>query len=339
MTTSGRSWAFERVNNLESKISGLPPGQAQYLVVLPPQDDMVSINMGSLLKLLWQRGWMILLSALIAGAAVAFYVINKPNIYRASAVVAVRSGDEGIGQSLARGQLGGLASLAGVNIGSGGGERSELVAGLTSRSLAEQFIREQKITPYLFWDKRTREGNWKGPAPTMGEAVDRWLEDVLLVNEDRKTGLVSISVEHVDRALAARLANAYVAIANRTTRARQIREANGTIAYLNQQLAVNRLEGVREALYRLMETNFNRIAIANVRPDYPFAFVDRAVAPEPKKKVRPKRSLMVIFGALGGGTLAALVVMLMGRNRFLQRPAGAGRLEMTEDNQGKQTSG
>ncbi len=327
------------MNNPRPKNRELPPGQHQYLVVLPQQDDGASINVTLLLKLLWKRSWIILLSMLVFGAATAAFVINKPNIYRASAIVAIHGSDEAAGQGIGRGDLGGLASLAGINISSGGGERNELVAVLTSRSLAEQFITEQKIIPALFWDRRTSEGAWKDRAPTIGEAVDRWLEDVLLVNEDRKTGLVTLSVEQVDRAQAASWANAYVEIANRTTRARQIREADATIAFLNQQIAANSLEGVRQALYRLIENNINRVALANVRPDHPFAFVDRAVAPEPKKKVRPKRSLMVIFGALGGGGLAAFIILLLGRNTFLEWPVAAVPPHVIEAHQDKQVSG
>lgn len=295
------------------------PGQAQYLVVLPPSTNEASIDISSLLKLLWTRSWIIAIAALVAGGAVALYALNQPNIFRAATVVAIRT-EDGMGQDLMRGQLGGLASLAGVNLGSSGGERDELIATLTSRSMAEKFIREKQIIKELFWDKRTADGRWIEKEPTIGEAVDRWLEDTISVSEDRKTGLITVAVEDVDRQRAAAWANAYVELANRTARARQIEESTRTINYLRQQISANPLEGVRQGLYRLIESNINRAALARVRDDYPYSFVDRAVPPEPKKKVRPKRTLMVVIGALAGAILASLILMIRGRGRFIRHP-------------------
>lgn len=297
-----------------------PLGQPQYLVVVPPASDESSIDMWALIGLLWKRGWVILTAALVVGGAVAAYVINQPNIYKASAVVAIRSGQDGMGADLARGGLGGLASLAGVKLDTGGGERDELIAALTSRTLAERFIREKQLVDELFWDERTADGRWTEDEPTIGEAVDRWLEETLIVAEERKTGLVSVSVEDIDRRRAAAWANAYVELANRTARTRQIQEASRAVEYLRQQVLVNSLEGVQQSLYHMIETNLNRIALAKVREDYPYSFIDRAMPPEPKKKVRPKRTLMVLIGAFGGAILAALVILIAGRRRILKRP-------------------
>jgi uncharacterized protein involved in exopolysaccharide biosynthesis len=300
--------------------------RAQYLVIVPPSSGEASVNFGELVRLLLKRSWLIVLAAFVVGGLSAIYAFNEPNVYRASAIVAIRTGQDAGGADLMRSQLGGLASIAGVNLGAGGGERDELVAALTSRSLSERFIREKQLIDELFEADRTPDGRWKKGPPTVGEAVDRWLEDVLVINEDRKTRLVSVSVEGTDRERAAQWANAYVELANRTARARQIEDASRTIEYLRQQIAANPLEGVRQSLYRLIENNINRVALAKVRKDHPYAFIDRATPPEPKKKIWPKRTTIILLGAAMGALLSALAIMMLDRARFMapatqRRPA------------------
>ena len=79
-----------------------------------PDDE---IDLRELFATLWRGKWIIIGVTFIFAVAGVSYALYKPNIYQASALLAPTEGD---GASGLGGQLGGLASLAGVNIGQDG---------------------------------------------------------------------------------------------------------------------------------------------------------------------------------------------------------------------------
>ena len=91
------------------------------------------------------------ISALFAILSV-IYAINQPNIYRATTLLAPASEQGGAG-GLAKmaGQFGGLASLAGINLGGGGTDKTGLALEvLKSRVFIEEFInKHQLIVPLM----------------------------------------------------------------------------------------------------------------------------------------------------------------------------------------------
>ena len=80
-----------------------------------PEDE---IDLRELFGVLWKGKWWIIgITALFAIASIS-YALWLPNEYKATAIVAPASEQGGGGLSKMAGQLGGLASLAGVNLGS-----------------------------------------------------------------------------------------------------------------------------------------------------------------------------------------------------------------------------
>src|SRR5690554_3990026 len=80
------------------------------------------IDLRELIATVWQGKWTVLACTIIFAAAGVAYALFKPNIYEASILLAPaqdESNVNGIG-----GQLGGLASLAGINIGSGSSNKT-----------------------------------------------------------------------------------------------------------------------------------------------------------------------------------------------------------------------
>ena len=80
------------------------------------------IDLRELFSVLWDGKKLIVGITAVFALVAVFYALSIPNQYRATALVSPAEGSGG-GLSGALGQLGGLASLAGVSIG--GGESSE----------------------------------------------------------------------------------------------------------------------------------------------------------------------------------------------------------------------
>src|SRR5665213_1171050 len=83
-----------------------------------------------------------------AGAVVLAFAL-KP-MYRSEVIVWPADSPSGLSQL--GGQLGGLASLAGINLGGGGGKKSdEALAFLRSRAFTAAFIQRHELMPVLLY--------------------------------------------------------------------------------------------------------------------------------------------------------------------------------------------
>src|SRR6185295_13590560 len=121
------------------------------------------------------------------------------------ALLSVRTPTElsGSAAGLLQGQLGGLASLVGLGSG-GSGSRQEFVAFLKSRELAREFVTRYQLMQVFYGDPKAAAPGKR--APSVSDAVD-YLGNLRSVDEDARTGLLTISFIWVDPKLAARWVN------------------------------------------------------------------------------------------------------------------------------------
>lgn len=205
-------------------------------------------------------------------------------------------------------QLGGLASLAGINLPASS-DRAEAVSLLKSRALVRTFIERNGLLPVL----TARSAWWLNPDPdplSREQGVRTLQERVVAIAEDRRTGVLELSVTWIDREVAAQWANGLVALANDMMRERAIATAETRRQYLMRELAKTDIVELRQSIYRLIESQIRAAMMASTREDFAYKLVDPGVAPDVKDKVRPKRALLallgVLLGALGGWAFATL---------------------------------
>ena len=291
-----------------------------YFIVVPPATDEQAIDLAGLFRILWQARWVLVLAGLASGAVAAVVTLRMPNIYRAEALLAPVTQNEGVSaNSILGGEFGGLAALAGIDIG-GGGRKEENLAVLASPSLARDFIVSQDLMPILFeddWDAAARA--WRNPQrpPTLEDGLRLFATSVRLISEDRRTGLVTVRFEWRDRELAAQWANAYVAMANEGLRNEAIENAQSSIEFLNRELEKSSVVELQQAIYRLIEGQVRNAMLANVQLEYAFRVLDAAVAPDAKSKVKPRRSLITLVVSFAAVLLATMVILMLRRREWL----------------------
>jgi len=288
------------------------------------QSPALQLTLDELLELTWRRRLLVIASVLVfAALAAAASFVMTPR-WRAQVVIVPVKGDDMRGVlSSALGQLGGLASLAGLGA-SGGGNKEENLQFLSSRGFLASFIEEEQLLPVLFakkWD--ATQGRWivddPDDVPTIADGVRYMDTKVRSVQEERRTGIVTLSIVWKDPVVAARWANLMVERANRDLRARAIRDAEASKAYLNAELGKTDVVELRQSIYRLLENQIKTIMLASVRPDYAFRIIDPAVPPDLDEKIRPKRTVMTVLGALAGGVFALLVIGWQWRRERMRR--------------------
>ncbi len=274
-------------------------------------DDRISLRQA------WQILWhgkrsIIALTVVFALGAIA-YALLAQEVYRAE-VLLVPAKEQST--PMLGGQLGGLAALAGVNVGEG--NAVEALAVLQSREFARAFIEQYDLLPLFFaddWDADEKRWQVDDPAdaPDIRDGVKFFHEDVLRVSEDRSSGLVTLAIEWIDPDIAAEWASTLVRRLNDRLRDRALQEAQTNVNYLQSQMVSTNLVTLQESIGRLLENELQQLMLAKGNEEFAFKILDPAVSP--KQRVRPKRALIVILGTILGGLLGAFTVLIVSVSR------------------------
>lgn len=275
---------------------------------------MDEIDLREVIVRLWAGKWLIAASVFVMATVflIAAFVITP--VYRASTVLVAVSVEGGNGGALGSGLggLAGIASMAGIGLGSGDSNKDEAIAVLQSRQFLEKFIDDHNLLPLIFnddWDETAQQ--WKDPddVPTPARAHEEFVEDILAIAEDRATGLIGVSVDWRDRESAADWTNELIERLNREMRTRALQQAEESLVYLKEELSATPQVGIQEAINRLIEAQINKRMLANVTEEYAFRVVDRAMAPDEDDEVWPNKPLLLLIGIFLGGLLGIIGVL------------------------------
>lgn len=297
-----------------TSVSAMHSGQPPIVYMSPPpamEED--EINLMDYWRTIARFKWMIFFITFISGASAVAVALNMTPIFRAEVMLAPAGEDKNAASALS-GQFGGLAALAGINIGGGGGEVEQAIATLESRVFTNEFIKQEKLMPILFekiWDETSQ--TWKvekeEDKPTYWDAYKKFNKDIRAISSDKKTGMYTLSIEWSDPQLAANLANKLVQKINAHQKQAAIVEAKKSIAYLESQLLQTSVVEMQQAIYRLIEAQTKNIMLANVRDEYVFKVIDPAVLPE--EKIKPKKSLIAVLGTIVGFMLSIFLAFFI----------------------------
>lgn len=293
------------------------------------QDD--EIDLRELFGIIWQGKWWIIAITFVFAVGSVLYSLSLPNIYKSEVTLAPTEEASGGGLSQMAGQLSGLASLAGVNLGGNSTDKTTIALEiLKSRAFIKSFVEKYDILPELMaveeWNRSvglvfdnevynpdTKE--WvreveppQQPKPSGWEYVKVFREDILEVSKDDTTGLVTIAVNHQSPEVAEQWVVWLVRDINNYMRERDIQEARRSLEYLDRELQNTALSDMQQVFYQLIEKQTQTIMLANVRPEYIFQTLDPAVVPE--EEAKPPRILICAFGILLGVLLGLGIVLV-----------------------------
>lgn len=297
------------------------PQQTSY-----PDDE---IDLRELFATLWAGKWLIIAITFIFAVAGVAYALYKPNIYQASVLLAPANEEGGMGGI--SGQLGGLASLAGISLGSGGSSQTLIAKEvLQSRAFLADFIKRHNLEVPLMatagWNPATetwlynREvynpdtGEWltneegESHKPTDWDLVKAFRENHLSVSENKDNGMITVSVKSQSPPAAQQWAEWLVADINEHMRREDVAEASARIDYLEDKLNDTNIAGMQQVFYQLIESETRTVMLANAQQEYVFETVDPAVVPQEKSE--PKRALIAIVATMLGGMLGVFIVFI-----------------------------
>jgi len=309
------------------------------------------IDLKELFLVIWKGKWIIMLLTILFAGGGVFYAKSQPNTYISSVLLAPAQdeGSSGLG-----GQLGGLAALAGVNIGGGGSGtdvKTQALAVLQSRIFIDAFIEKNNLLVPLMasekwfpelkeWSKEKQKWNeapakhilnaeiydrknqqWlideetnKSLKPTMWEA-NKAFKALVSVSEDKENGMVTLSITHHSPIIAKQWAELLVLEINAWMKNDKLIETDKNIGYLRKQLEQVAIAEVRTLFYQMIEEQFKNKMLAEVQAEYVFKTIDPAIVPE--EKAGPKRALICVLATLLGGMFGVFLVLV---RHFIKKP-------------------
>lgn len=302
----------------------------QYLPQQQIQDD--EIDLAELWRAIWAGKFTIIAITFIFALASVIYAIKQPNIYQATTLLAPASSEGGAGGlSALAGRFGGLASMAGINLGGGGTDKTGLALEiLKSRSFLESFIEKHNLVVPLMavkgWDINsdtliynediydTTAKKWlREVTPSKDAEPSSWksfkkFSQLLSVSTNKQSGIITLSIEYYSPELAKQWLVLLVKDLNSFMREKAQKEAQNSINFLTKKLQQTQLADMQTVFYQLIEEQTKTMMLTEVSEEYVLKTIDPANAPD--EKAKPKRALICVLGTMLGGMLSVLVVLI-----------------------------
>ena len=290
------------------------------------------IDLRELFGVLWAGSRKIIAITAVFAFVSVIYALSVSNQYKATVLLAPAQSDSS-DLSGALGQLGGLASLAGVDIGGGDSSEAQMAQEIMkSWSFIDVFIAENNISVEVYaaegWSRGSNElqidddiydaetKTWLVENDNTGEVgpPSSWVlfqafSERLVVSENKKSGLVSVSIEYYSPQIAKQWLDMYVAAINAHMQQRQMEKVTNNINYLQAQIENTSIAEMREVFYTIIAEQTKNKMLAEASPEYAFVAVSPSMVPE--EKSQPERAFICIIGTLLGGILSVLLVLVM----------------------------
>ena len=278
------------------------------------------IDVKYLFKIILDERRIIFALTAIFSVIAVIYSLSLSNIYKSSALLSPVADNSSTNQSF--NNIGGLAGLAGINISSlSSGKSTKAIAKITTLSFFENNILPNIFLPDLMastnWDEEsntvlydeglfdTQDQKWtRTPSPQ--KSFKKFLR-VMEVSQDSTTGFVRISFKHHSPYIAKDWTELVVQEINDSFRTLDKLEAQASMDYLNDQMALTSYSEIKEVIAQILKQKMQQLSLIEANEFYIFSYIDSPAVEE--EKVEPSRTKISIFGAVLGLLLGILTVI------------------------------
>ena len=278
------------------------------------------IDLGLLLAQVWKDKLLIIFFVLTAAITSVIAALSLEDLYR-SDIKLYPNESGGSDISSMSSLLGGLASLAGVELGGGDNKVNLAIQTLKSREFISRFINKYNLkadiiaethwdsnSNILFYDqemynpeKELWVRKFSKPfkvTPSDQEAYREFIGNHLFLREEADVGIWVLEIEHISPYIAKEIATNLVKEINSKIRQSDMEEAEASLLILQDALKNVELVDMKNMLFELIQQNAQKKLLAEVRDEYVFRVVDPAIVPE--VKYSPSRSLLCVMGTFLG---------------------------------------
>lgn len=282
------------------------------------------IDLKSLFKIILNGKILISVCTILFSIIAVTYSLSLSNIYQSTALLSPVGEQSSSSGSL--NNIGGLASLAGINISSpSGGNSTKAITKITTRSFFEESILPNISLPDLMavktWDEESNSiiynsnynpqtAKWtKVPHPQKSFEV---FKSKLEIFQDSKTNFLTISIKHNSPHIAKEWVELVVNQINVSFRAKDKLEAKAAMNYLNAQIALTSYTEIKQVIAEILKQKMQQLALIEANEFYVFSYLDEPAVP--REKIEPSRASISMLGTILGFLLGVLIVLV--RNYF-----------------------
>jgi len=276
------------------------------------------LDMMEIIDTLWNQKMLIIKMTACTAVLSVIFSLTLTNYYESeSLLVAADSQDTG-GVS----QLAGLASIAGIGINGSGDSVIEIIELIRSREFVKHLISFDGVLAGIMASESYNAGTqelflkdsynpetkkWKSK-PSYLQAHKKYRDKILEITQSKRTGVVSIKIEHISPIFAKDLLELIIKEANSLKRKRDLEVSSEALSFLKQELSKTALVEIRESINALIEAQLERQMMAKINEDYVLIEIEPPYIPD--RKSRPHRAQICILGTLLGGILSVIVVLI-----------------------------
>ena len=294
-------------------------------MVVEYEDDF---SLSDLVAIIKDSKNLILSLTLFMSIGSAIYISFIPDTYSSDSLLTIVDDSEagGSGFKDIASRYGGLASIAGVAINNDSNSKSDQVmATIKSRNFFEHITKDDAIFAPLVaakkYDKKSEKlifdskiydstnSKWINGRPSTLGAHAKFFLKKLTLSQDKKTGFIFLSFEHISPDFAYIITQLIIEEANNIIRLQHLDESKRSLGYLNAALANTREIGTKESISTLVEAQLKIQMLADVRKDYMIRPIDKPYLPEWKSN--PMRLRFVILMTILGLVIGTFLSMYL----------------------------
>ena len=288
-------------------------------------DDLLVIN------LVWKRKLFIVSFVFICVLASVFFTLALPNKYTSEVIASPANADGKGGLSGLASDVGGLAAIAGINLGGGSdGRIHHAIELMKSWTFLGHIIETYKLKPKIMaaykWDSSLHkivfdkeiyavdEERWLVDSDGVSKEPSSWetyqaFSQMLRISFDNKNALIRISIEHISPTFAHELVNILVKEINAYFQAQDIIKSKKNIAFLNAKIEDTQITEMRSIFYGMIESQTRTLMLAEVSNEYLIETIVPAKIAE--EKSAPARSIIVFLTLIFSTMLSVFFILIV----------------------------
>jgi len=290
------------------------------------------VDLVEILKVIWNGKILILITTLLFGIFSIYYALSIPNLYTSSATLQLSNEDQT--QNMIGSQFSGIASLAGMNLSSGGDKSHYVIQTLRSREFIKHILTKKDIAPaviavkeYNQTDKRLiydpdsfnlANKKWVRPSTKNKSTIPSYLEvhQAIMKNFsakiDKDSGFITISYTHISPIFAKELLDLFIIELNEITRAKEQLESTNAIIFLENEIQKTKQKELTSSINDIISSQLKIKMFSDIKDDYLITAIDSPYIPEVRSS--PNRALICIVLTIIGVLFGILTVV--SRNFF-----------------------
>ena len=285
------------------------------------QSDQINqeLNLLDLFSILWKNKLIIIFISGIFAFGSVYYALSLPNIYKSDSLLKV--GGEKAPAS--KSTMGILGAIGGFDKGELANKANDVRITVRARDFTKHLMETTNILPNLMavreYDAATKtiiynetlyslsEDKWIGPTPSFGDVHKKFLSTITF-EVDPDSYLINMGAKHQSPEYAATLLSLVINEINAKESRRAIFNADQALVYLERELAITKIQDIRNSINALIQAQLETKMLANVRKDYLIRTIDSVYIPE--NKFAPGRAILCISGTIIGFIFAVMFVLV-----------------------------